>query len=264
MLEQLQSYQTYFSPREQEALDRAVGVANQFAYESANNHIIRWDMDLGFEKFHPDVRDTNHDHILGCLHMADTYQNIYKNLAKRINMFELKCMILLHDADEVPDRKDIPMCHPVRDTDEWSTMKRRNQMRVTLGMIPKYVEPEYQEYATSLYLRFIRQDPSDVTALFARYIDKSQGNRFGCEHVFPFSLENPLEPTMERRTHVTKSIESIMKPATMLYPLLTVDEQDELTFLVMGDIGRFEHIGFANEARGSVEQWYGMMNRDES
>ena len=238
-MERLISYRSYLSPLERAHVDSIVPIATQFAFEEANNHIYRWKGGIEFEIAYPEVEETDHDHILGCLELVTIYQQYFPHILQDCSINDLKVMLVIHDSDEIMVQRDIPMLHPILETKEGAKIKRVGRLLAVNKLFSRYVCADKHAYVTDLYQRFLDQKPNDKEALIARYIDKAQGNHFGAEYVFPYQPLGLSTPGAERKHHVSKSLEKILIPAIPLFSLLKYPGRKELDALVTHDIDRF-------------------------
>lgn len=258
-MERFIAYHQYFTNAELQIINAAVPLEIQEAFENANADIGRWNPSgTAFE--HPLVSENNADHINEGLALIRGYEYLSPHLAQELNTFEVKCMYVLHDLDEIALGFDLPMLDPLREQKKGQQIKAIGPHLAKKNIIQKYFHPDYVTEALTLYERFLQQNPQDKEALFARYIDKNQGNRFGCAFVFPYQELGLTEPEPARRHHIIKSLDSVLHPAMALYPLLTTKAQREFQTLVEHDIQRFADIGFQQEASNAYHHWITVLN----
>lgn len=250
-METLTSYRTYLTRQERSILDTAVSRHIECLFETLNNRIVRWQGAHEFTAYNPDSKETDHDHILESLSLVEKHRKNFPSLEKVISMTEVKFMLILHDGDELISGIDVPMLSSIREEAGWEEEKKNLQDKF-IQKLQIFVEPEFRSKAVELYTRFITQSPTDKEALFARYIDKTQGNHYGLTHHFPYYGEQ-LEK--ERGIHVQKSVESIFTPAIALYQTLIFPYSAAFESIVLADIKKFEDAGFVDQAEYALNLW---------
>ncbi len=147
-------------------------------YERAMSSIYRWKDD------HWDEYGAKEDvlsHVKEILIFTDRIEQSYPELAKALNLNELRLMAILHDIGETIEgdnpytKQKLGQIGGVDDAESISAQR----------LIQMIKDEDTQKELSAIYARQDKRTADDKEAQMLKFLDVTQGELFGMHHVFP-------------------------------------------------------------------------------
>lgn len=155
----------------------------------------------------PGFSESDLEHTIGILGMVDQLERFYP-IDREVDWDEVRVMAVMHDAGEIRVG-DAPNSGPIRRSPLW-TVRKNYESVVVYDLISKIRDSNLAIWATSLYDRYITNDPKDKEARVANVLDKGQGTFMTGPWIFNnFRQFGHDKPSDELTAHVTTSLEIV-------------------------------------------------------
>jgi 5'-deoxynucleotidase YfbR-like HD superfamily hydrolase len=193
-----------------------------------------------------DFRESDLDHVNGILDLVDWAEHDLPEVTSSMNLDDVRIMVILHDIGEMYTG-DVPSHGDVRLTSV-SQRKKNMEPRCAIWIIRNLHDPQIRARALELFDRYEKQ--ADPEAVFAKFLDKLQGDNTAVTHVFNYKeKDEELDFSLEELSeHVAGSLDKLVSRAIALQSHLPATARVEITHVVQSMIERFRGIGFPSQA----------------
>lgn len=144
------------------------------------------------------------EHTIGMLQMAEVLEKYYA-LGREVHWDEVRAIAVIHDAGEIRVG-DAPYAGPIRASRYW-TIRKGYESAAVHNLLSKISDTNLFEWVTTLYDRYMTQDPNDKEAQIANFLDKAQGTLITGPVIFNnFRQLGHNKPSDELMAHVATSL----------------------------------------------------------
>lgn len=213
-------------------------------YRVALGNVERWIVN---KKQSSRLRESNLGHVNRMLNLVDEIVKDFPILAEPLDIKALKEIIYIHDAgeiligDDALANKNHEANRPRRWHRENAAVRLLTREYISYPSLKQRLRDTYARYENCRPERKIELD--DREALFAHFIDKVQGSRFGLEHVF--KDEKDCERTVKR----------LLEFAIPLFRATPEDGKPDCVRFVTQELRKFGDYGFTRVSRDAQSEF---------
>lgn len=217
-------------------------------YEKKLSGVKRWKNGV----FLPDVTETDMNHVRDMLEIFNGMKNTCPSLMKAVDEKTVRDMIYIHDAGEIING-DLAHLDPDYNK-KHDKHKRKEHLGFRLILLKHITDAQLRTKMGNLYKRAIAKKDTDKEALLTDLIDKTQGSRFGFEHVFPGAKLK--KDRTRKQMQMNHAVEIISNPANLLIKIFRENPpvQIEIFKFCQREIKCYAKFGYEKEA-GMYLDW---------
>jgi hypothetical protein len=220
-------------------------------YEQQLREVRRW---KNWDRTRTDPHFTENDweHTRDMLVFINEIEQRFGTIAHEVSLGYVRLQTILHDGGEIITGDISPI---------GSGQKMLARKQKEADMMRKFILPHVQQetalLAQSLYNKYDHKNtpPFHIESLFTSFIDKIDGSKKGCEHLWNYAGVPHEHIPEEILAHTKKGILLPLKPAVPLYNLLSPCARVELDTMVFEYLELYENAGFGIEAINTFNLW---------